>query len=386
MVQPLMRTLTVTKADLIKLEGVDYMTHQFKAQIFLKFNIRGGASDAALASESKEFPFGPDGKPTFRPSAAWYLEQFEMSNAIKVDVLDKKAFVEGEDVVVQIRYDGVFRETMELYDFPFDTQGCSMALSCNTRSTGMMPAEFSLGDDPTTAWTLGSIDMGGWSQGSLYNLRPTMLMRCHMVGSDADRMFPTITITPLIQRRALFQVLNCMVPFALFALLSGLQFAALPIRDGKIDQAGNINHRAQLSLMMVLTYSAYKMAVGSRLPAVAYLTLVDKYMLSIGCYVVGVAIYLRIVSWVASGGDVDFIEKMDRAAAMLFGCFYVALHVGFVLWAHALHRMGAPQEDELIEIVRKEKAYHKMVHHHPDKAYHPATAAQSAPVHAASSV
>ena len=38
--------------------------------------------------------------------------------------------------------------------------------------------------------------------------------------------------------------------------------------------------------MLVLTAAAYKMAVGGRLPAVAYLTLLDKYMLMNSLFVV----------------------------------------------------------------------------------------------------
>ena len=58
------RTLEVTAVDWTKLAGIDYMTGQFKAQLLIRFIIRGGALDKDLCAPdtdtghgySKEFP------------------------------------------------------------------------------------------------------------------------------------------------------------------------------------------------------------------------------------------------------------------------------------------------------------------------------------------
>ena len=79
------------------------------------------------------FPFA-DGKPTFRPSAAWFAAQFELSNVVTTSFWDTPKVIKVEspdpkpegaqpgDLRIQMRFEGTFRETMELYDFPFDTQ------------------------------------------------------------------------------------------------------------------------------------------------------------------------------------------------------------------------------------------------------------------------
>jgi len=354
MVNIITRTLEVNKVDILKLSDIDYMNHKFAAQIFCAFVIRGGGDDPDLSNHSKEFPFGPDGKPTFRPSAAWFMEQFEVCNAITVKIVDSKVFAKDGDLLMQIRYEGVFRETMELYDFPLDTQGLGIHLSCNCRSTGMTPVTFSLGKEVSNAWKLGTIDLDGFTMAALYNLRPTLLIYTHMVGSEADRLFPTISMTALVHRRALFFTINAGVPFALFSLLSVLQFAAMPVRDGEKDW-GSINHRAQLSLMMVLTVSAYKMAVGGKLPALSYFTLMDKYMLLSGAYVIGVAVYCRCTNWAAKSITADEMETLDHIFAVVFASVLVLIHILFGRRVFYLHLAGRPREDPLNDILDKEQ-------------------------------
>lgn len=56
-----------------------------------------------------------------------------------------------------------------------------------------------------------------------------------------------------------------------FSLLSLLQFT--------VRSPTRVDHRAQLTLMMVLTASTYKMAIAGKLPAIAYLTWLDCYSL-----------------------------------------------------------------------------------------------------------
>ena len=256
--RPLLRVLEVEKADLLKLNNIDYMMHRFDAQLYLSMLIRGGAHDADLCKDSKAFPLDQAGRPTFRPSAAWYLDQFELSNAISSKVIDANIFVDGDDLRIAIRYEGTFHETMELDDFPFDTQGLGIHLSCNVRPSGMTPVDFSLGD-PSAKYGKGTIDFNGFAQDALYYLHPTLLMRSHLTGSDPSRLFPMLSVTAIVHRRAMFFTMNAAVPFALFTLLSCLQFAAMPVR---VNAAG-VELRCSLQTLRLITHRTHP-SVGCR--------------------------------------------------------------------------------------------------------------------------
>ena len=56
---------------------------------------------------------------------------------------------------------------------------------------------------------------------------------------------------------------------------------------------GSINHRHQMTLMMVLTATSYKMAIAGKLPPVSYLTWLDKYTLSNYLLIIAVAVQSR---------------------------------------------------------------------------------------------
>ena len=80
----------LTQVDLMKLHNIDVQRLTFQAQIWVEFTIRGGAHDAALSADGAVFPMGKDGKPTFRPSAGWYMQQVDFRNAHSVKLVDAK--------------------------------------------------------------------------------------------------------------------------------------------------------------------------------------------------------------------------------------------------------------------------------------------------------
>ena len=116
--------------------------------------------------------------------------------------------------------------------------------------------------------------------------------------------------------------------------------AQVPVRDGEFDFP-SMNHRAQLSLMMVLTYSAYKMAVGSRVPAISYLTLLDAYMMTSGAFVMAVAVCLRITNWIAIASTPETVENADLISGIIFGVWFVVGHA-YLCAPPAPRRESAP--------------------------------------------
>ena len=207
-----MRAFVVTKVELLKLSHINIVTSTFKAQLWMQLTVRGAAKDPGFATADKLFPMDPDtGAPTFRPSAGWYVSQLEFANGEGSPKLLDPPLVRtnGEDVDITLRWEGVFFEHYELHDFPYDLQCLTLSLSINCRTTGMMPAEFAFGDA-----TLTTVVKDGCILDDIWNLKTQKLMlRTHLVGSDAERLFPTLSVSAVVQRIPVYYIYNGVAPF-----------------------------------------------------------------------------------------------------------------------------------------------------------------------------
>ena len=269
-----MRTFEVHKVELLKMSHINVPGSTFKGQIWLEMVVRGAAHDEDFCKKGSVFPMGENGRPTFRPSVGWYLDKFEFCNAEgSMKLLDHLVRNEGDDVFLTARWEGTFFERYELHDFPFDLQALTMSLSINCRTTGPIPASFL-----TTPQSNTVVSSDEQLLGDAWHLKTrSLLLRTHLVGYDADRLFPTLSISSVVQRKSHFFVYNAALPFAFFSLLSLAQFALrLRVRgdasdaggviildeDGNISPSslynlyGNVNHRSQMTLMLVLTAAA----------------------------------------------------------------------------------------------------------------------------------
>lgn len=99
MPKPLLRTLTVRLVELNRLWDIDIIGQRFKAELVVQLAFEGGATDPDLSRlDFAGFPLDGFGRPTFRPSAAWFMEQVDFNNALEYKTLDKKVFLSGDDV------------------------------------------------------------------------------------------------------------------------------------------------------------------------------------------------------------------------------------------------------------------------------------------------
>ena len=138
------RDFEVAKLDLLQISDIDLVKQTFSATIFVALRVKDGALDEAFCSEGIHFPFDKNGKPTFRPSAGWYLSKLEVSNGVDWQRLDECVRVSGNDVVLCCRMKGIFGEAYELRDFPFDFQALSFAVCMYCRVGGPLPVRFTL--------------------------------------------------------------------------------------------------------------------------------------------------------------------------------------------------------------------------------------------------
>ena len=302
--------------DLMKLHNIDVQKSSFQAQIWVEFTIRGGALDADLSKEGAVFPIGEDGKPTFKPSAGWYMQQVDFRNAHSVKLVDAKWKWRGDDIVMAMRYEGAFAEVYELEDFPFDQQGLTIMLNFNCRVGGPLPMELVV--SPRCKMTLSCIDVCPPAREWAVNTK--MKLNSFVLGEDydTDRVFPALSITAQVKRKPMYHVLNLAMPMGLFSALSVIQSMC------NANTEGSINHRHQMTLMMVLTATSYKMAIAGKLPPVSYLTWLDKYTLCNYLLIIAVAVQSRALTQL--GGDDQQTGTYDTVCTAVAAGFWGLMH------------------------------------------------------------
>ena len=306
----------LTQIDLMKLHNIDVQKLTFQAQIWIEFTIRGGALNADLSADGAVFPMGEDGKPTFRPSAGWYMEQVDFRNAHSVKVVDAKCMKRGDDIVLAMRYEGAFAEVYELEDFPFDQQGLTIMLNFNCRVGGPLPMELVV--SPRCKMTLSCIDVCPPAREWIVSRKVSI--HTFKMGEEygTDRVFPALSVTAQVERKPMYHVLNLAMPMGLFSFLSLIQAMC------NENTEGSINHRHQMTLMMVLTATSYKMAIAGKLPPVSYLTWLDKYTLCNYLLIIAVAVQSRALTQL--GGDDQQTGTFDTVCTAVAAGFWGLMH------------------------------------------------------------
>ena len=79
--------------------------------------------------------------------------------------------------------------------------------------------------------------------------------------------------------------------------------------------------------MMVLTASAYKMAIAGKLPPIAYLTWLDRYTLANFLLIIVVAVQARALSQLS--GDGSTTGLYDYVTTSMLGAVWVGIHANY---------------------------------------------------------
>jgi hypothetical protein len=262
---PLLRTLECRMVEVNRLSDIDIINQRFRTEIVVQLVFVDGNLDEDLKKPGAEFPLDGFGRPTFRPSAAWYMAQVDFNNAHEWKTLDQSVRAEGDDLVLNYRFEGSFSEVMEMEDFPMDVQDLTVSVCWNCRTTGMMPLEIVNSPQLSTG-----VIAAGFVDGMMWDLHTELDVRPCEVGRDPSRMFPTVELVMLVGRQPKFFLLNIALPVFFFVPMAMLQFT-VP-REATAD-------RLSVSLAIVLTAVAHKYSMTTLVPAISYLTFLDKYML-----------------------------------------------------------------------------------------------------------
>ena len=264
---PLLRTLELRYVHVNRINAIDVVGQTFNAVVTLELWCKNGKLDAHLSSRDAQWPVDENGQSTFRPSLAWYATKLDFNNAIAVNPIEEPVIKHaGDDLGIAVRYEGTWSENFELEMFPFDAQPLTMSLTINCRTAGMTPVRLTIAPDVVLC-----VDRSGFSPRHAWHVHEQIGASRTLVGSAADRKFPTLNLSVLVWRRPGFVVWNVLVPSGTLPLISSFAYSF------RLDEAGE---RLAVTLTSLLTAAAYKVAVINSLPEISYLTVTDKYMLS----------------------------------------------------------------------------------------------------------
>lgn len=174
--------------------------------------------------------------------------------------MDETVRTDGNDLLLCVRFKGVFAEPMEVADFPFDVQALRISICMNTRSDGPLPVNFVM-----SSRSRAIISSDGMALvANLYEVVPTGVPGCDLFvttensGSEG-REFPTCQVDTMLRRRPGFVMLNVPLPMGCICFMSGFTFL-VPVTQQST--------KLSVSLTLVLTASAYKYVVSNMLPAI----------------------------------------------------------------------------------------------------------------------
>ena len=103
------------------------------------------------------------------------------------------------------------------------------------------------------------------------------------------------------------------------ASMAGVQFL-VPVDD--------VGTRLSVSLSLVLTAAAYKIVANDMVPKLAYLTVLDKYVMSCSFFIVIMVFEGAAVGQLAKHPEWH-AERIDDVMAFILGLWFILLHVWF---------------------------------------------------------
>ena len=123
--------MQLARVEVHSIDEIAETHQQFKARIYIILRIPRAGLDEHLSKDSNVFPVDATGKPTFKPAARWFMEQLDFVNCEpeRSRLLDSKAVRAGDDMELRLRFDGSFRQAMDLRSLPFDDHHLTVTLT-----------------------------------------------------------------------------------------------------------------------------------------------------------------------------------------------------------------------------------------------------------------
>jgi hypothetical protein len=200
---------------------------------------------------------------------------------------------EGDVALVQ-RVWGQFSQPLLLKDFPFDQQ----SLNINLVGTGHEPDTVSFIPDPDFPSTVAdTFSISDW-QLTDWNAEPITISVAR-----ADKGAPGFRFDLSVTRVRSYHIVNVILPLVMIICMSWVVFWLDPKTAAP---------RVSVAVTAMLTLIAYRFAVGTSLPKIAYLTRMDWFVLGSSILVFASLLEVVITSWLAGEDRLDTAHKINR--------------------------------------------------------------------------
>jgi len=319
------------KVEFVKIEDIDTIKQVFSGTIFVKAKWREPALEYSVAREGNNVDFST----LWNPKLCIHNVMGEAKQEVWHDV---ESMPDGSVWVVERRRaKGIFTETMELMEFPFDTQDISVLLTSELSSD-----EVELDEDPvdiSTVITHSFVDGSEWHLRKYVYVEPRILEDANAMKKEQKK--PGMFFRCCVVRRWEFFLWNNMLVMSLISALSFTTFAV------DVDLTQN---RIQLSFILVLAGVTFKFAASQAVPKISYLTHLDRYVLASMIFLFCVCVWHSVVSTIDSESTQD---DADLAMFIVFVIIYVVLHSFFFIFTYIQGR------NRRREITSREQSYLK---------------------------
>ena len=349
---PVPLELVVSLCEVTHISRVDAVSQQFSCQFLLGLRVVGGARDEDLKNPEATVNKHDDG--SLHASLAWYATRIELSNAINFVMIENvvrsptsisrrshqhlthhsitthrlpstnpppqvHADHHGveDDLMLWLRAKGDFLDVMELEMYPFDQQALTVSIGLTNRLDGPFPVKFVADHRAKT-----SLQPDGFALVETeYRCGEVVLLGTE--SGTEGRRFPRLNISVMVTRRPAYALVNVALPLGIVASLAGLQFL-VPVDE--------VPDRLSISLSLLLTTAAYKFAVSTMVPAISYLTLLDKYVLGSSCFIVLIILESAIVGRIAAVAEQrQSAEDIEFVLVVLLYALFMLFH-GWFAW------------------------------------------------------
>lgn len=188
----------------------------------------------------------------------------------------------GEMYILEKRMTGgVWGETLELWDFPFDCQDLSVTVGSGRRNNELILLE-DIFDHPSGIKKKDFVDEQEWYLHTHVEISQRVISHWY---SQPPYSQPFISFTTRASRRLGFYFWHV---YLMLVLITSMTFTSFAIRGNPPDYRpwppeSGYERRLRLTFLLMLTTVSFKFFVGEALPKIPYLTRLDKYL--IACFI-----------------------------------------------------------------------------------------------------
>ena len=250
--------------------------------------------------------------------------RLSFENVVSYDLFERRHQIEAKKnevpmICLYYHIRGVFKEILEVNDFPFDYQDLSLSLIARWRSSLVSFEKDSSRDD--------KIRISNFIAKQEWDLQPHIMTRQTETEVENDESwfdisYPVYHIQMHARRHYSYYIFNVAL---IMCLITALTFSSFSIKS---TEPGN---RLQVTLTLLLTSIAFKYVISQSLPTVSYLTVMDKYIMCCTLFQFFMSVQVSI------SGNVKDDSVRDQFE---WACFYFAIgsfvvfHMVFILIAY----------------------------------------------------